>query len=106
MTAPALDDRCPTWCADHSQDDYSALSTHQRVLGFAGPIEVALVCWVHAEQPDPVTELEIRSLSRDSSGSGEPVTLPLDGVPLDQLRALLDQALATAGGWQEGPAGA
>ena len=88
-----LTNRCPSWCAhhEHETDD---LTVHTAVTGFAGPLEVSLACWVMADQPDPVTELQIRNLG-DTSARAEPITLPID-TDVDQLGELLREAVRAA----------
>lgn len=83
---PELDltDRCPSWCRHHDHDDEDT-AVHEAVLGFAGPLEVSLQCWVFTDQPDPMTELQIRH--RGDTSANTIMTLPLDLD--DQLSQLL-----------------
>lgn len=87
-----LTDRCPSWCRHHDHEDDDTVM-HQAVIGFAGPLEVSLVCWVFTHRPDPTTELQLHHLGHTSAD--RTMTLPLD-LDVDQLGDLLRQAIATA----------
>ena len=95
MTDQTLTDRCPTWCGRHELED--GFAVHEAVLGFAGPLEVALVRSVPAGD-EPVDELQLRDVGGYSTAGSE-ITMPLDPATVRALAELLmHSARATEGG--------
>lgn len=92
MTELTLTDRCPTWCGRHELED--GLAVHESVLGFAGPLEVALVRSVPAGE-EPVDELQLRDVGGYSTAGAE-ITMPLDQATVRALAELLGEAARTA----------
>lgn len=99
MTALPLDltGRCPTRCQDHIvADEESGIVQHEAIVGVAGPLEVALQCFVLPGQPDPVTELTLYDVEGRTSGE-RTMTLPLDARVIHDLVDALRRAVATSG---------
>lgn len=95
MTDLALTDRCPAWCGRHEYQD-DDLVVHESVVGFAGPLEVALMRSVLPNET--VDELCLRDLGGHSTAQEE-ITMPLD---MSAVRALAELLGQVAGQLSEG----